>query len=162
MKGIPLRIEIGRNEVKDNKYKIVRRDIVGDNGIVFAAVENIVDVINETLKAFGDALYKNADENLKRRTNVCNNMDEVQNFEGLAKIMWCGSKECENSIKEATTKYHIDSLTGEPQLDELGKRKVKEKGMTIRCIPNEQENIYDTCVYCGGKAEHMVLVGKSY
>ncbi|MBR6451734.1 MAG: hypothetical protein IKS87_03440, partial [Lachnospiraceae bacterium] len=34
--------------------------------------------------------------------------------------------------------------------------------VTSRCMPFEQEQISDTCVWCGKKARHMVLWGKAY
>jgi prolyl-tRNA synthetase len=162
MMGVPLRIEVGKKEVANNSYKLVRRDSVDDQGVTFASVENMADVVTEALAAISESLYNHAKENLARRTSVCHNMDEVKSFDGLAKIMWCGSEDCEVAIKEATTRYDIDASTNKPKVDEFGKPVIKEKGMTIRCIPFDQEKLYDTCVCCGKSAEHMVLVGKSY
>ena len=62
------------------------------------------------------------------------NLEENQ---GYVKTMWCGSRECEDKVKE---------LTGAPS----------------RCIPFKQEHLGDTCVCCGKKADKMVVWGRQY
>ena len=56
---------------------------------------------------------------------------------GFAKGMWCGEEECEAKIKEDT-------------------------GVTIRCIPFVQENLGETCQFCGKPANHRVCLAKAY
>jgi prolyl-tRNA synthetase len=56
---------------------------------------------------------------------------------GFAKAMWCGCDECEAKIKADT-------------------------GATIRCMPFEQEQLADTCLVCGEKADKMVYLAKAY
>ena len=60
-----------------------------------------------------------------------------ENKPGFIKAMWCGCQECEDAMKE-------------------------EVGVTSRCIPFEQEEFADTCVYCGKPAKKMVYWGKAY
>jgi hypothetical protein len=33
---------------------------------------------------------------------------------------------------------------------------------TIRCIPENEEQISDSCAVCGEKAKHMVYIAKQY
>ena len=56
---------------------------------------------------------------------------------GFIRAMWCGCRECEDAIKE-------------------------EIGVTSRCIPFVQEQLSDTCVYCGKPAKSLVYWGKAY
>ena len=63
--------------------------------------------------------------------------DLAENKPGFIKAMWCGCQECEDAMKE-------------------------EVGVTSRCIPFEQEEFADTCVYCGKPAKKMVYWGKAY
>lgn len=56
---------------------------------------------------------------------------------GFIKAMWCGCQECEDAIKE-------------------------EIGVTSRCIPFVQEQLSDTCIYCGKPAKKLVYWGKAY
>ena len=65
-------------------------------------------------------------------------MKEVMDIQpGFVKAMWCGEAECEEHIKEET-------------------------GITIRCIPFEQENLGDTCAFCDREAKYMVYLAKAY
>ena len=57
--------------------------------------------------------------------------------DGFIKAMWCGDENCEDKVKELT-------------------------GAGSRCMPLEQEEISDTCVCCGKKAQHLVYWGKAY
>ena len=61
----------------------------------------------------------------------------ADNKPGFIKAMWCGCRECEDKIKEYA-------------------------GVTSRCIPFESEEISDTCVVCGKKADKMLYWGKAY
>ena len=63
--------------------------------------------------------------------------DIADNQPGFIKAMWCGSRECEEKLKEVA-------------------------GVSSRCIPFEQEHIADTCVCCGKPAKHMLYWGKAY
>ncbi len=63
--------------------------------------------------------------------------DIVENKTGFVKAMWCGDRECEDKIREET-------------------------GATSRCMPFEQEEVSDTCVYCGKKAKKLVYWGRAY
>ncbi|MCD8023763.1 MAG: proline--tRNA ligase, partial [Lachnospiraceae bacterium] len=56
---------------------------------------------------------------------------------GFIKAMWCGCQECEDAIKD-------------------------EIGVTSRCMPFQQEQLADTCIWCGKPAKHMVYWGKAY
>ncbi len=56
---------------------------------------------------------------------------------GFVRAMWCGSRECEDAVKE---KY----------------------GVTSRCIPFVQEDLSDKCVCCGKEAKKLVYWGKAY
>ena len=50
---------------------------------------------------------------------------------------WCGSRECEESIKEQT-------------------------GAKITNIPFDGGKLGEKCIYCGRKAKHMANFAKSY
>ena len=63
--------------------------------------------------------------------------DIAENKPGFIKAMWCGCQECEEKLKE-------------------------EAGVTSRCMPFNQEQLSDTCVYCGKPAAKMVYWGKAY
>ena len=86
-------------------------------------------------------MYERAKTHREENTHIAKNWDEftdiLQKKQGFIKAMWCGDEACENAIKEET-------------------------GATTRCMPFEQENLSETCVYCGKPAKKMVYFGKAY
>lgn len=139
MKGVPVRLEIGPNDIENDQCVLVTRH---NREKVFCKLGELVETVNERLQAVHDGLYAKALENRERRTYVCKTLDEItkaleEKGDGFVKAMWCGDEACEDKVKELT-------------------------GVGSRCIPFEQEEIADTCVCCGKPAKHMVLWGKAY
>ena len=143
MKGVPVRIEIGPKDMESRQCVAVTRH---NREKVFISTdcsdEAFVNAVKERLTAVHDGLYRNALDNLERRTYKCTSTDEIikaleENGDGFVKAMWCGDEECEDKVKELT-------------------------GVGSRCIPFEQEQISDVCVCCGKPAKKMVYWGKAY
>ena len=87
-------------------------------------------------------MYAKALANRERRTYDCRTMDEIieklkANGDGFVRAMWCGDPECEDKVKEIT-------------------------GVGSRCVPLEQEHIFDVCVCCGKPAKQLVYWDKAY
>ena len=138
MKGVPLRLEIGPRDIAQNQCVLVRRD---NREKYFVSLDELETKIPELLQAVRDGLYQNALENRERRTYTAHDLDEfielANTKSGFIKSMWCGSRECEDKLKEVA-------------------------GVSSRCIPFEQEHIGDTCPVCGKHADKMVYWGKAY
>jgi prolyl-tRNA synthetase len=87
-------------------------------------------------------MFNNAKEFLDSHIFEAKNMDEMikigEDNIGFIKAMWCGNPDCEDEIKAATGGYGS------------------------RCLADDEEAISDKCVFCGKKAEHKVVWGKSY
>ena len=138
MKGVPVRIEIGPRDMEAGQFVAVTRH---NREKSFAPIADLEKVVADKLKEVRDGMYQKAYENRERRTFKCKNMEEItealKNGDGFVKAMWCGSEECEDTVKATT-------------------------GVGSRCIPLEQEHISDTCVCCGRPAKHMVIWAKAY
>ena len=138
MKGVPARLEIGPKDIENNQVTIFRRDTLEKTQI---PMENLKETIENLLDDIHDGLYNKALKLREEKTYVAKNMDEfkktIEETPGFIKAMWCGDTACELKVKEETS-------------------------ATIRCIPFEQENLGDTCVCCGKKAEKMVYFAKAY
>ncbi len=138
MKGVPIRIEIGPRDMEKNQAILFRRDELEKKAVSLddleSAVEKLLQDINNNL------LYK-AKTMRDERTYIIKTFDEMEEAmdirPGFVKAMWCGETECEENIKDKT-------------------------GVTIRCIPFEQENLGDKCAFCDRKAKHMVYLAKAY
>ncbi|MGD6855449.1 proline--tRNA ligase [Bacillus infantis] len=138
MKGIPLRLEAGPKDIEKNQVVLVRRD-TGEK--VFVPAEGAEQAIAGLLEDIQSGLLEKARELREQKTENAAGMGEfkqaLKDNQGFIKAMWCGSRECEDRIKEET-------------------------GATSRCIPFEQEHISDVCVCCGNKAEELVYWAKAY
>ncbi len=138
MKGVPLRIEIGPRDIENNSCVAVTRHSYKKE---FLSLDGIAEAVKEKLSVIRDEMYEKALENRTRRTYVCQSMNEITAAltagDGFVKAMWCGSEECEDTVKAET-------------------------GVGSRCIPLEQEEVGDTCVCCGKPAKSMVVWAKAY
>ena len=138
MRGVPLRIELGPKDIENGKCILVRRDTSEKIEVEFKDVESKVE---ELLYLIQKNMYDMCLERMKQKTSIANNMEEfktnLQNNQGLIKTMWCGSAECEEKIHNET-------------------------GAKSRCMPFEQENLGDKCVYCGKEAHKMVIWARQY
>ena len=138
MRGVPLRIELGPKDIENGKCIIVRRD-TGEK--IESDISEISKNVEKTLDMIQKNMYDMCLERMKQKTSIAYNMEEfktnLQNNQGLIKTMWCESAECEEKIHDET-------------------------GAKSRCMPFEQENLGNKCVYCGKEAHKMVIWARQY
>ena len=105
LKGVPLRIEIGPNEVNENKGVISRRDI--DKSKVDILFENINHEIEKLLLDIQTNLLKKSKEHLKQNTTHVETFDELidtlNKKSGFVTCYWKENKEDELKVKESTS-----------------------------------------------------------
>lgn len=136
VKGIPIRVEIGKRDLENNEITLVRRDTLEKEAISIPAFKERVEKL---LVEIQNNMYDRA---LKRRDSMIYEVktkeefqDIAQNKPGFILIPWCGNTSCEDKIKEET-------------------------GLKSRCI---KEEISDgVCAYCGEKAKYKIYFGKQY
>jgi len=138
MKGVPLRLEIGPKDIEKGQVTAVRRDTLEKFTL---SMEGLTEKISEILDDIHQTMFNMALKNREEKTYTTTDYEEIKRImketPGFVKTMWCGSRECEDKLKEETA-------------------------ATIRCLPFEQEHLGDTCPFCGKKAEHMVYIAKAY
>ncbi len=138
LRGVPVRLEIGPKDIEKNECVLFRRDTFEKKSV---KLENVKEEIKNLLEEVQDNMLKMAIDNREKHTYTAKTMKEIEDIfsekQGFVKIMWCGSRECEDKIKESTT-------------------------ATIRCIPENQEHISDNCPVCGNKAKNMVYIARQY
>ena len=140
LKGVPIRIEVGNNEVEKQIVKLVRRDDFSKQDV---EINDVEDKINCVLEDIQNNLFKKSEELKEQRTKNADNYDDFKKLidEGyFVRSYFCEEKECEAKIKEET------------------------KAVT-RCLEFDQMNDDDIdgkCIYCGKKVKHKWLFGKSY
>ncbi len=137
--GIPVRIEIGARDLKENKITIARRDT--REKIQESVDINISEYVTKLLDTIQSDMYNRALERRNALTFEAHNMDDMKHIldtqPGFIHAMWCGNEECETKIKEL-------------------------KGCKSRCIVENGEKIDDKCVCCGQEAKHHVIWGIQY
>jgi prolyl-tRNA synthetase len=138
LKGVPLRIEIGPRDLKQQQAMMVRRDT---RGKITVKEQDIVNKVCELLEEIQHNLYARARVNLEAKTSTVKDYEEFKKIlkekGGFIKAAWCGSAECEGKIKEET-------------------------GATIRLKPFEKEATTERCIYGGEEAQEVVYFARSY
>lgn len=139
MKGVPLRIEIGPNEVEEGTLTLVRRDTQDRTNV---DRENIEEEVENILEDIQNNLLKKAREFLEKNIRGTDDYEEfkeiVREKGGFIKAPWCGKKSCEERIKDETT--------------------AKITNLPLKYDDPENK----TCVRCGEEAEHWAHFAKSY
>ena len=137
MKGVPVRIEVGPRDLARNVVTLAKRN---DGQKIEVSVDKVAETVVELLKTIHEEMYQRALAHLNNNITVAHTFEELKEIVdrgGYAKVMWCGEEECENKVKELTN-------------------------ATSRCIPFVQEAFGDTCPICGKKAKYIVLFAKAY
>ncbi|MFQ6063752.1 MAG: proline--tRNA ligase [Methanosarcinales archaeon] len=135
MKGVPLRIEIGPRDIKNNVVTFARRDNGKKQQI---PRDKIVDSVINILYEIQNHIYDIAKKSFEERIFECHSLNEVKekiSF-GIAKISWCGSKQCGLEIEDTVAA----DILGEPE-------GVKGNGY---------------CLICGKETSKVALMAKTY
>ncbi|MBN2319164.1 MAG: proline--tRNA ligase [Acidobacteria bacterium] len=139
MRGVPLRIEIGPKDIAKETVVLARRDIPGREGKSFVPQAGLPDSVRQALNSIQGALYERALKFREDNTTAPENYAAFKGAveKGFAYSFWCGSAQCEKSIKEETK-------------------------ATLRCIPLDQTGDKGACIYCGKPAEEKAYFAKAY
>ncbi|MFB6159192.1 MAG: proline--tRNA ligase, partial [Candidatus Nanohalobium sp.] len=150
LKGVPLRVEIGPNEVQDNAVTPVRRD----NGEKDMGQdrEEFIGEAKEVLEDIQDSLYSELEEYLQENIREADSKNEILatigKSRGYVKTKWCGNEECEAEVKDEVS-AEIVVLPFEED----------SKPATIQ---EKDEEIDGKCSICGEEAERWAYFAKNY
>jgi len=122
MRGVPLRIEMGANDLAQGVATLVRRDKKrGDDGAKTAVpLAEVPQRAREMLEAIQQGLFDEAAAHLKAHTFAPNDRAEFVRLlterAGMVDIAWCERAECEAFIKVETsaTSRNLRPLEGGP------------------------------------------------
>lgn len=136
-KGVPVRIEIGPRDIKNNSILLVRRD---NQEKIKVSLSEIEETIGNILEEIHSNLYQKALDRLQKNTVKVDNWEEFKDkIEKRYFILahWNGDSHVEKKIKEET-------------------------GATIRCVPFDQVGELGKCIYTGEESNKRVLFAKAY
>ncbi|KAJ3877471.1 hypothetical protein F5051DRAFT_408391 [Lentinula edodes] len=156
-KGVPLRLEIGPNDLTKQQTLAVRRD----NGVKSPiAIENITSAVSNLLDTIQSDMFKRAQESFHSRLKEVTKWEDVVpglDSKNVVVIPWCEREACEDDIKERSAK------ASEPT-DE----RAPSAGAKSLAIPFDQsrwtaiEPGKTKCPACGQDAKRWTMFGRSY
>ncbi len=138
MRGIPVRLGIGKRDLEKNQVEVARRDLKSKESVSMDGIENhIENLLEEIQKSIFNKALAFRDE---RITSV-DSMDDFKNVletkGGFVSAHWDGTTETEVKIKELTK-------------------------ATIRCIPIDNKLEDGVCILTGKPSKQRVLFAKAY
>ncbi len=138
IKGVPIRLEIGKKETDLSQVTVARRD----NSHKTAVSANSLDQqIIKILDDIQNNLYQDAVNYLSQNTFDVQNYDQFKEImnstRGFIKAFWCEDPICEAKIKEETK-------------------------ASTRCLPLDSIEEFGKCVYCQKDAKYKWYFAISY
>ncbi len=138
LNGVPLRIEVGPNEVADDQVSLVHRP---DGETTTESRTALADTVDDHLETVYAKLYAAAEqlreENVREASSRNEILGTIGQHGGYVKTGWCGEQDCETEIK--------DQIAAE-----------------IVMVPFDDEPIHDDCGVCGEPAETTAYFAKTY
>ena len=138
LKGVPIRIAIGPNDLKKGSVEIARRDNLSKTVI---SQEEVVSHIDLHLKEIQLALFDKAKSFREQKITTVDNFEDFKKIldkkGGFISAHWDGTELTEQAIK-------------------------KETKATIRCIPLDFKEESGKCVYSGKDSNRRVLFARAY
>ena len=105
LKGVPVRIEVGPRDIKNNKVIISRRDI--DDSKQDVSFDNLSKEIDNLLTDIQNNMFKKSKDHMIKNTTHVESKDELidklNKTEGFVTCYWSENKEDEIEIKELTS-----------------------------------------------------------
>ena len=142
MRGVPVRVEIGPRDVKQNAVVLARRDRPGREGKEFGVpVEGVVKRVQELLDEVHANLLQQATEFREANTRRATSYDEFKEIldaeGGFLRVHWAGSGEDEDRIQEETK-------------------------ATLRCFPLNAPEGEGVCFLTGKKTKRVAIFARAY
>jgi prolyl-tRNA synthetase len=140
LNGVPLRIEIGPNEVDEETVTLVHRPDGETDSVDSEGLGGTVDEYLDTIYA---KLYASAEETLEGEIREAESREEILGtigqHGGYVKCGWCGEEACEDPIK--------DAIAAE---------------IVMVPLDRDEEPIHDECAICGEDAAETAYFAKTY
>ncbi|MEO0020339.1 MAG: proline--tRNA ligase [candidate division WOR-3 bacterium] len=138
MRGVPLRVEIGPRDVKENQVVLVPRD---GSGKITVKLENLASETGKLLDQIQVNMLVRARNWVDSVTTTAATLDEfkrnIKEKPGYVKVHWCGSQDCENRI-------------------------IDETKTTPRNMPLQEQNILGKCIVCGKQTKTLIYYARTY
>jgi prolyl-tRNA synthetase len=138
MKGVPLRINVGLRDIKENQVELIRRDT---KERFYVKEKELVNQTLSTLENIQSNMFDRAKSHLQENTRSAATLEELLSVldtsGGFVACSWCGKRECEDLVKEKTT-------------------------ADIRIVPFNPKNNISSCIGCGEQETIEVYFARAY
>ena len=138
LKGIPVRVAIGKRDLENGTVELARRDTKEKMSV---PMDTCVDAIRGLLEDIQSNLFKRAqaflNDNITKVDTLEEFTDVLETKGGFISAHWDGTSATEEAIKERTK-------------------------ATIRCIPLDNPQEDGRCVLTGAPSSQRVLFAKAY
>ena len=138
LKGVPVRIAIGKRDLENGTYEVARRDTLEKE---LVAENDVVDKIVSLMDEIQENIYKKAFDYRASHISEVDSYDEFKNVleekGGFVSAHWDGTAATEDKIKNDTK-------------------------ATIRCIPIDVKKEEGVCMVTGKPSLNRVLFAKAY
>lgn len=109
MRGVPLRIELGPRDLKENKAVFLRRDNMEKTTVsleddIASSVQNLMSEISLNLK---EKAWNTMNANIREVNNLEEVKESIETEKGIISFAWCGDESCGKDIEE---KANVDIL----------------------------------------------------
>ncbi len=140
LKGVPLRIEVGPNEVDADEVTTVHRP---DGERKTMSRDGLVETVESELDTIYEKLYAAAEATLEENIRVADSRETILGtigqHGGYVKTGWCGDESCETEIK--------DTIAAD---------------IVLVPLDRDEAPIHDSCSICGETATETAYFAKSY
>jgi len=139
MKGVPLRIEIGPRDIKNNQVVFVRRDNGEKTTVKMdALIQSAQKYLDDIQKDMYEAALQFQQQNTHEAASYEEFKKTIELKKGFIKAYWCEKDECEEKIKEETM-------------------------ATIRVLePEKESHQQGKCILCGEKSRLIAYFARAY
>ncbi|HEX8270205.1 MAG TPA: proline--tRNA ligase [Flavobacterium sp.] len=138
LKGVPIRIAIGPNDLANGTFEVARRDTLTKEVVL---KDGIVNYVSDLLEQMQKDLFNKALDYRDNHITLVNTFEDfkdvLENKGGFIAAHWDGTPETEEKIKDLTK-------------------------ATIRCIALDRVEEQGSCVYTGKPSKGRVLFAKAY
>jgi len=139
MRGVPIRIEVGPRDIRDNKIVIVHRnnlkkEIIDYNQASF--IDDIQRILRDVNHEMSEKSWKVLNENIRSVDSLEEANDIIADKKGIISFNWCGEDSCGTDLEE---KMRVDIL-----------------GLQKECLGENK------CINCDNPAKHVTLLARTY
>ena len=100
-KGVPVRIELGPREARENRLVLVRRDTLEKRSIeAEKVIEELTKLFNEIRENLRERAWSWLRTKVKRAESIEEAREIIERERGIVELPWCGRQECGLRLEE--------------------------------------------------------------